>query len=277
LSVFREGDFVELLVIEPERRSHRFVLKLVKGGKTSTHYGDIYHDEIIGKFPGSIVKSKTEYHFLVLRPTLYSEIKNSRVFRFATQIIYPRDWGLIIAFSDIHNGSKVVELGTGSGALTLFLSRIVGDKGYIWSYDVDPKRLEIAKENLNNLSPYKNYTLKLYDPNRGIEERDVDAVFIDIPEPWVVVKEAWYALSHGGFLIVYIPTFNQLKRVVNEVIRNGFVDLKVIEGFTREIQWKPYAIRPHIESYVFSAYILFSKKSYFIPRKLFEELRDQPK
>ena len=276
MSIFQEGDFVELLAIDPKRRGYRFILKLAKGEKTSTHYGEIFHDEVIGKVPGSIVESSLKLPFLAMKPTLFTKIKNSRYFRFTTQIIYPRDWGLIIAFSNIKNGSRIVEIGTGSGALTIFLSSIVGEEGHIWSYEVDPKRLKIAEENLNNLAPYKNYTLKLFDPRKGVEEHEVDAVFIDIPEPWTVIKDAWYALVPSGFLIVYIPTFNQLKRIVKDVIINGFVDLKVIEGFTREIQWKPYAIRPQIESYVFSAYILFCRKSYFIPRKLFEELRERP-
>jgi len=274
--VFREGDFVELIPITSRKKSHRFVVKLVRGEKISTHYGDIRHDQIIGLNPGSIVRSNIGYAFIALKPNLYSKIKNSKSFKFATQIIYPRDWGLIIAFSNIQNGSKIIELGTGSGALTLFLSNVIGPSGHIWSYDINPERLRIAERNLKELAVFQNYTLKVYEPSKGVEERDVDVVFIDIPEPWSVIKDAWYALSPSGFLIVYIPTFNQLQRVIQEVIRHGFVDLKVIEGFTREIQWKPYAIRPHLESYVFSAYLLFSRKSYFIPRKLLEELKDKP-
>ncbi len=270
--MFREGQSVELIPIFKTKKQERFIVKISKEEKFSSKYGDINLEKLIGKEPGAIVESHLGYKFVALEPTLATKIRSRRIFKYKTQIIYPRDWGLIIAFSNIRSGSKIIEIGTGSGAFTAFLSEIVGEKGHIWSYDVDIDRIKTAERNLEMMVSLRNYTLKLYTEKEGIGEENVDAVFIDIPEPWLQVKNAWRSLKPGGFLIVYVPTFNQVQRTIEALIKNAFVDIRVIEGFTREIQYKPYAIRPEMQGYLFSAYIIFSRKSFVIPKKLYEEL-----
>ncbi len=271
--MFREGDLVELIPLFKSKKGNKFILRITKGKKFSTKYGDIELDSLIGRDPGIVVKTHLGYSFIALDPALASKVKSTKVFRFETQIIYPRDWGLIIAFSNIRSGSRVVEIGTGSGAFTAFLSEIVGKEGKIWSYDVDESRLKNAEKNLKTiLKDQENVVLKKFEFEKGIEETNVDVVFIDVPEPWKIIKSAWCSLRPGGFLIVYVPTYNQVQKTVIELIINGFVDIKVIEGFIREIQYKPYAIRPEMKGYLFSAYIIFSRKSFVIPYKLYREL-----
>ncbi len=270
--MFKEGQSVELIPIFKTKKQERFIVKISRGEKFSCKYGNINLEELIGKDPGVVVETHLGYKFVALEPTLSTKIRSRRIFNYKTQIIYPRDWGLIIAFSNIRSGSKIIEIGTGSGAFTAFLSEIVGEKGYIWSYDVDIDRLKTARKNLEMMVSLKNYTLKLYTEVEGITERNVDTVFIDIPEPWLHIKNAWRSLKPGGFLVIYVPTFNQVKKTLETLIKNAFVDIKVIEGFTREIQYKPYAIRPEMKGYLFSAFIIFSRKSFVIPKKLYDEL-----
>ncbi len=270
--MFKEGDFVKIVPLFKRKRGISYVVKLKSGAKYSTEFGLIMHDDIIGRRPGTLVESHLGERFIVIDAKLEDIIRRYKGFKHLTQIIYPKDWGLIVSFADIKYGSKVVEVGMGSGAFTAFLSRIVGEKGHIWSYEYREERYKEAKRNLEELELSNNITFKLADATKRIDEKDVDVVFIDIPEPWKVVDNAWLSLRDGGTIVIYVPTMNQLKLSVEKLIRSGFIEIKVLEGFIREIQYKTYAIRPVMKGYIFSAYVILARKSYVIPYYLYEML-----
>ncbi|MGQ4892603.1 MAG: tRNA (adenine-N1)-methyltransferase [Candidatus Njordarchaeia archaeon] len=268
-----EKDFVKLIPLFKTKKTLRYVIKLYRDTVFSTEFGVIHHNEIIGKPSGSVISTHLGYKFIALKAELTDIVKSYKRFTYKTQIIYPRDWGLIVTFANIKNGSKIIEIGTGSGAFTAFLSRIVGPGGHIWSYEKEEERHKNAKKNLDELNLPNNYTLKLANAAEKIEETDVDVVFVDIPEPWTVISNSWRALKPGGVIVIYVPTVNQVKKAVTKLITDGFVNIRVIEGFLRDIQYKPYAIRPLMKGYFFSAYIIFARKSYVIPIDLYEETR----
>jgi len=268
---FSDEDLVLLIPLNTEKIKDRHVIQLHSGEKFHTKNGMILHDDIIGKTPGSIISTHIGFNYIALDPTLKDIIKHYPKFRYKTQIIYPRDWGLIMAFAGIKNGDLIVEIGTGSGAFTAFLSNIIGPEGKIFSYEVDPDRARIAEENLRNTCSTRNYIIKIKNAEDGIDERDVDIVFIDVPEPWRVLRNAWQALRFGGRVVVYIPTFNQLQKTLKVMLLYGFIDVSVKEGFIRDFQIKPYAVRPKIKGYYFSAFIVFGRKGTFIPIKQIKE------
>lgn len=270
---FREGDFVSLFPLFKTKKEIKFVIKLKRGQVFHSKYGVIHHDNIIGKYYGSVIASHLNYNFVALPAKLYEIVHNYKQFKFITQIIYPRDWAIISVFADIKRGDKIVEIGTGTGAFLLYLVRMIGDSGIVYSYEKDAERAKIAKRNLDELGIKDGYVIKVRDVIRdGIDEKNVDVVFIDLPEPWLVIKQAWCALRPGGKLVVYIPTFNQLEKTVIELMRHGFIDIEIKEGFLRNIQVKPYAIRPELKGYYFSAYIIFARKSFVIPLSYIKDL-----
>jgi len=272
--IFNEGDVVTLIPLFKSKGDVRYVLKLEKNGVFQCRHGVIKHNDIIGKMPGTVIRTHLGYSFVVLQALLPDMIKNYREFKYVTQVIYPRDWGLIVAFSDIKVGDIIVEIGTGSGALLAFLAYRVGEKGWIYSYERDPERAKKALENIKNMKVPQRYTIKIKDvAESGIDERNVDVIFIDIPEPWTVIKHCWCALKPGGRIIVYVPTYNQVEKVLRELMYQGFIDISIREGFIREIQIKPYAIRPKLKGYYFSAFIIFARKSMIIPLQYIFELK----
>lgn len=263
---FNEGDFVLLVPLFKSKKMVRFVIKLKRNERFHSKYGVILHDNIIGRFFGSVISTHLNYNFIALPATLYDVIKSYGGFKYVTQIIYPRDWALISVFADIKEGEKVIEIGTGSGALLAYLTRIIGNTGFIYSYEKDPERAKVAESNLSRLNIKDRYVIKVRDVvKEKLDEKNVDVVFIDMPEPWLLVKKAWCALKPGGKIIVYTPTFNQLEKTITELMKHGFIDIKIKEGFLRDIQVKPYAIRPELCGYYFSAYIIFARKSLIIP------------
>jgi len=271
---FKEGDFVLLIPLRKTKKEERIVIKLKKGCVVHTRFGVIKHDELIGAPIGGIIKTHLDFPFIAIQALLPDIIQNYSNFDFITQIIYPRDWGQIIAFADIRPTDKIVEIGTGAGAFTAFLAALsCGAEVRIFSYEKDAKRAEKAKENLKRLNVPEVYEIKIRDVSKdGIDERNVDVIFIDIPEPWTVIKLAWHALKPGGRIIIYVPTYNQVERVLRALMQNGYIDIKIKECIVRDIQPKPYAVRPELKGYYFSAFIIFARKSLVIPLWMIKEL-----
>ncbi|MHA1617617.1 MAG: tRNA (adenine-N1)-methyltransferase [Candidatus Njordarchaeales archaeon] len=272
--IFKEGDLVLLLPLTRTKKEERIVIKLKSGDILHTRFGVIKHDDIINTRVGGIVKSHLGMSFIVFPATLPDIVWNYNDFDYVTQIIYPRDWGIIITFADIKSVDKVVEIGTGSGALTAFLAfRLCKEKARLISYERDPERAKRAKKNLERLNVPKIYEIKVRDvAKEGIDEKDVDVVFIDIPEPWTVLKTVWYALKPGGRVIIYVPTYNQVEKTLRALIRNGYIDIRIKENIVRDIQPKPYAIRPELKGYYFSAFIIFARKSLVVPLWAIQDL-----
>ncbi|MCR8432997.1 MAG: tRNA (adenine-N1)-methyltransferase [Crenarchaeota archaeon] len=257
MDVFREGDLVTLY--EPTKR-RKLVVKVSKNKKIHTRWGYIDSNDIIGKTPGSSVNTHLGKKLLIFKPLLYEKIEHSRCFTYATQIVRPRDWGLIISFADIYPGKRVLEIGTGSGAFTAVLSHLVSPGGRVYSYEIDQKRAQIAMENLRNINAPPVYEIKIRDATKdGIEETDIDVAFVDIPEPWLVVDKVHNALKPCGMLVCYVPTFNQVHKLL-ESMQGLFEDIRIVDHFYRELQANPTAVRPVLEGYVFSAFVVFGRK-----------------
>ncbi len=253
----------EMVLLYNPARNKKICVFVQPGEKIHTQWGYIETDNIIGAKPGDIISTHLGEKLIVFRPLLYEKIEHNRYFKYPTQIVRPRDWGLIISYSNIRPGSIVVEIGTGSGAFTAFLCEIVQPNGFVYSYECIPERATIARKNLEMLNVPKIYEIKIRNVTKdGLDEKNVDAVFVDIPEPWSVVADAYGALRPGGMIICYVPTFNQVYRLLTSLYENNFSDIKIVDHFYREIQPKTHAIRPLLQSYVFSAFIIFGRKTF---------------
>jgi len=137
----REGDHVLLYL----SRRKTYLVKVEKGKSFHTHKGFIQLNELIGKEYGTRVLSNTGVEFVALRPTLRDYIFKSLR---KTQIVYPKDIALIVMFSGIGPGSRVVEAGTGTGALTTALAHYVRPSGRVYSYEIREEFIAVASKNL---------------------------------------------------------------------------------------------------------------------------------
>src|SRR5712692_7566493 len=159
-----------IVLIDKVGRRHRVRLKA--GERHSLHSGLIEHDALIGRPEGVIVTTQWGARLLAVRPT-FAEQVTGRVRQ--AQPIYPKDLGAILVGADIHPGARVLEAGTGTGALTLAVLRAVGPDGLVVSYEQRADFLEAAKraigETLGGQPP--NLDLKLGDVYAGIDDRDM--------------------------------------------------------------------------------------------------------
>ena len=72
------------------------------------------------------MRSSMGLRYLALRPTLAEFVLEMPR---GAQVIYPKDLAMILFWADVYPGCRVLEAGTGSGALTLALLRAVGPGG----------------------------------------------------------------------------------------------------------------------------------------------------
>jgi tRNA (adenine57-N1/adenine58-N1)-methyltransferase len=252
-----EGDYV-LLCLDTRRT---YMVKVEAEKTFHTHKGYIKLDELIGKEFGATIQSSLGTPFTALKPSLTDYImKSSR----QTQITYPKDAALIVMFSGIGPGSRVAESGTGTGALTTALAHYVKPNGKIYTYELRQEFLKRA-----NLQDYVE--LKSGDVTTGIEERDLDAVILDLAVPWLVVPHAYTALKPSGILVSFSPTNDQVVKTVEALKETGFVFIETVECLMRAMQIERGKTRPHTMMTGHTGYITYARKAVKPPQQKPEE------
>lgn len=250
----REGDYV-LLYLDDKRT---YMVKAERGKVLHTHKGFVKIDDLIGKEFGTRVKSSLGVEFIAFKPSIRDYIfKSSR----GTQIIYPKDIALIILFGNIQPGSRVVEAGTGTGALTTALASYVRPDGRVYSYEIRSELLEIARRNLERAGVLEYVELKSKDITLGIDESNVDSVVLDMAEPWLVVPHAYRALKGSGSFISFSPTIDQVVRTVEELKMNNFANIETIECLVRKMRVEKGKTRPETLMTGHTGYMVFARKA----------------
>ncbi len=186
MTVIKDGDFVLLYLNEKKN----WVVEVRSDREFHTHVGIVRLGDVVGSLYGGHVKSTLGFDFYLLWPTLRDRILDIRR---PTQIMYDKDIGLAMFRLGLSPGQSVVEAGTGSGAMTASLASVVRPEGHVYSYEIRPEYVENAKRNLTRIGLEKYVTLNGTDARLGFAERDVDAVFIDLGDPWEVVEPAHVA------------------------------------------------------------------------------------
>ncbi|MEM2240367.1 MAG: tRNA (adenine-N1)-methyltransferase [Candidatus Bathyarchaeia archaeon] len=254
MEVVKEGDYV-LLYLD----SRRGFLVEVADRVFHTHRGYLKLKELVGQPYGSRVRSSMGAEFVVLKPTLRDFILKK--FRRPTQIVYPKDVGLILTYAGIGPGFRIAEAGVGSGALTAFLAYYVRPTGRVYGYEIRPEFIKIAKKNLSYTGLMEYIELKLKDVRDGFDERDLDAVVLDLPTPWEVIPKAYDALKNSGVLISFSPTINQVEKTVEAAKGYGFVSVEAVECLERRFKVKAGETRPETVMIGHTGYLVFTRKS----------------
>lgn len=247
-----DGDFVQLL--GSRHKSHFLTLK--SGALFQTHRGELYHDHIIGQPWGSLITSHTGNPFYLMQPGLsdvISTIKRN------SQIIYPKDIGYIIVTLGVGPGGKVLEAGTGSGALTTAFAFFVGSTGKVYSYDRREDMQNLAKNNLTRVGLNGHVQFTLADIANGFDERNVDSIFLDVPNPYDYILQVKESLKAGGYFGAIVPTTNQVNNTLHALRSNNFAFLEVCEILLRYYKPDWERLRPTDRMVAHTGYLLFGR------------------
>jgi tRNA (adenine57-N1/adenine58-N1)-methyltransferase len=214
--------------------------------------------DVIGRRYGEKIKSSLGVDFTVLKPSIYDYVMK---FSRRTQIMYAKDMALILMFSGVGPGSRIVEAGTGTGALTSVLAHYVKPTGKVYSYEVRAEFLENAKRNLERAKVSDYVELKNKDILKGVDEVDVDAVILDMATPWLAVPHISGALKGGGSFASFSPTIEQVIKTVEALELEGFTSIETIECITRRFQVKAGQTRPETLMVGHTGYLTFARKT----------------
>jgi tRNA (adenine57-N1/adenine58-N1)-methyltransferase len=253
VNAINDNDLV-LLYLKPRKS---WLVRIKKGDKAHTHAGFIEHDSIIGKEFGSAIESSVGRTFRLLKPTIADFLMR---FSRPTQVVYPKDLGMIASWTGLSSGKIVVESGTGSGALTAFMANLVKPNGHVYTYEIREEFIASAKKNLQKVGLLDYVTITNKDAKEGVDVKDADVAIIDVGDPWTLVESFKNALKGSGMLAAISPTMNQAEKMTAELLDKGFVDVWSIELIARELEARVGMTRPSMRMIGHTAYITFARK-----------------
>jgi len=178
-----------------------------------------------------------------------------------TNVCLEEDSAQIIMNCSIKPGDKVVEIGSGSGALTIALAKTVAPNGKVVSYDKRKDFIEIAQYNIEKAGLEKHVEFKLRDAKNGIDEKNIDSIIMDISQPWELVDIAWGSLKIGGYFCSYSPLISQVEKTVKKLRDHPFVEVYVLETLQREMIVLEKGVRPSFNMLGHTGYLTFARKA----------------
>jgi tRNA (adenine57-N1/adenine58-N1)-methyltransferase len=260
MSVFTPGDRVQLT--GPKGRLHTITLEA--GKQFHTHRGTLAHDALIGLPDGSVVEASNGDAYLALRPLLSDFVMSMPR---GAAIIYPKDAAQILAIADVFPGATVVEAGVGSGALSLWLLRAIGDRGRLLSFE---RREEFAEVARSNVTAFLGETPATWSIGIGdladalpdaAEPGTVDRVVLDMLAPWECLDAVSSALAPGGVLVCYVATATQLSRVAEAIRATGlYTEPSSTETLVRGWHVEGLAVRPDHRMVAHTAFLIAARR-----------------
>ena len=233
-------DFGELVLLV-DHKKRRYLITLEKGREFQSHVGVLSHELIVGQDEGAEVATTRGQRFVVFRPTLTDYVLSMPR---GAQVIYPKDLGPLLLLADIGPGVRVLESGLGSGALSMTMLRAGAEiVGYELREDFAARAAKNVKAFLGSEASSR-YHVELRNCYEGIDERELDRVVLDLPEPWNVATHAAEALRPGGILVSYSPSIMQVSQLTNALRQSSFAEISTTEVLNRTWHVEGASVRP---------------------------------
>ena len=218
-------------------KQRQFLITLDDGAVFQFDKGTVPHNEIIGLGEGLTLRTSKGATLVAMRPRLADHVLRMKR---GSAVMYPKDTGALITWADIAPGCVVAEAGTGSGALTIALSRAVGTEGRVITVERRDDHLSHAKKLIESFLGTIPANIEFH--NGSIEDvlttRQPDRIVLDIPEPWSVVPVAAEVLPGGGGFACYLPNIPQVQQT-----REALWDARTFTGTeTFEVMMRTWAI-----------------------------------
>ena len=241
-------------------RGKQYLVTLSEGTTFQSDKGSIRHEAIIGEPEGSLIPTNRGTPFVALRPRLADYVLRMKR---GAAVMYPKDTGPLITWADIAPGCVVVEAGTGSGGLTLALSRAVGEQGRVVSVERREDHATHARRLIEAFAgdvPH-NIDLRVGDVEAVVEDVMPDRIVLDLPEPWHSVEPAALFLRGGGTFASYLPTVPQVQ-TLREALADArtFTEVDTFEILLRNWTIDGRSVRPDHRMVGHTGFITIARK-----------------
>jgi tRNA (adenine57-N1/adenine58-N1)-methyltransferase len=149
------------------------------------------------------------------------------------------------------------------------LASIVKPRGHVYTFDVEPKFMEIAKKNITRAGMIKYVTMQNLDikTTKKMPLADVDVAIVDLGDPWSVVPQVRKMLKGSGAFVAICPTMNQLEKLVISLTENEFTDIECSEHILRTIDAREGKTRHSFYGIGHTTYLAYARKAFFDRRE----------
>ena len=237
-----------------DERGKKYVLK--PGHDFQSDLGIVKAEVLDSAKVGDEVKSHLDHTFKIMKPNIndFIDIMDRRC-----SILIQKDIGQVLAHTGLGYGSRVVDAGTGAGAIALNFGNVVGPEGRVFTYEIREDFAEVAQKNIDNFG-ITNIEVKNKDIKEGIDEDNIDLVFLDLPKPFEIFEEVLESLNVGGWLCVYAPYIDQAESSYRIAKKCGFYDIGIFETLERGLEVRQQGVRPKTRMVGHSGYLVFARK-----------------
>lgn len=227
----------------------------LNGNRVRISEGEIEFKEFENKGPGDKVKTHKGVEFTIVEPNfidLMGKMKRS------PQVITPKDSSLILAYTGISTDSLIVDAGSGSGFLSIFLAKYCKE-GKVVTYERNKGFYEKVKKNIE-LSGLENIGIKNRDVlEKFFDEKNVDLIHLDMKDSEKIIGKCHKILKPGGWLVIYSPYIEQVGKVRGEIEKNNFTQVKTVESIAREWKSDHGFTRPETKGVFHTGWLTFAR------------------
>ncbi len=246
------GEVVLLRTIH--RRKVKEFIMTVSGEGFHSEFGVIDMNELLDKEAGDTIESHMGQRFVVQYPRLPDFFRHAK--RTGAPII-PKDIGMILAYVGIDHRDTILEAGTGTGILCMYLGSVAER---VVSYEIREDFSEVARVNLQRAG-LANVDIRCGNIVEAIHHLDetFNAVILDMLDTPAVVPYVRDILVPGGFLVTYSPFIEQtavIRKAIDEV---GFFEVRTIECIEREMSFSEKGSRPATARVGHTGYITIAR------------------
>jgi tRNA (adenine57-N1/adenine58-N1)-methyltransferase len=237
-----------------DERGKKYLLK--EDREFQTDLGIIKKEQMERATIGDEVVTHLGKKYKIIKPTVndFIDLMDRRC-----SILIQKDIGVVLAHTGLGAGDRVIDAGTGAGAIALNFGNVVGEKGKVFSYEIREDFAQVAKKNIDDFG-ITNIEIKNKDIKQGIDEEEIDLVFLDLPKPFEIFEDVYKNLRLGGWLAVYAPYIQQAEISYKISKKVGFSDIKILETLEREMEVRPQGTRPKTRMVGHSGYLIFARK-----------------
>lgn len=182
-------------------------------------------------------------------------------FKRGPQVVLLKDAALIAGLTGLCSGDRVVEVGSGSGFLTVFLASCVAPSGKVFSYERRSDFLALARKNVEKAGLLGCVEFVEKDAfESGFEEKDVDLVVLDLADSEKLLSQALESLKQGGFCVGYLPNVEQVREFVLTAEKLGFRHERTVEANVREWLVREKGCRPASSGITHTGFLCFLRR-----------------
>ena len=150
---------------------------------------------------------------------------------------------------NLSQSSIIYESGTGSGCLSVNISSLLfKGKGHLYTFEFNKERANKLKDLFKLLNLEEKITVTHRDVIQDgfqLEEKELKnkshkmcgSMFIDLPSPWLAIKNAKKVLSSGAYFVSFSPCIEQINQTMKAMKENNFIELRMFECLYRTFSY----------------------------------------